>query len=180
MKLSFKPSSPSGLMAIVVGMFAFGFLLVPLYSVFCEVTGLNGKTGGQYKGTLTNEVSEHARTITVQFIANRNDNLPWLFYPQQEVIELELGERKVTSFHVANTYDNAVVAQAIPSVSPSAAASYLHKIECFCFQQQALGPSESKDMTLVFFIDASLPEEINKLTLSYTLFDITGTDLAEM
>tara|TARA_R110001583_G_scaffold171120_1_gene324590 strand:+ start:28841 stop:29383 length:543 start_codon:yes stop_codon:yes gene_type:complete len=180
MKFFIKPSSPSSLISIVVLMFAFGFMLVPLYSVFCEITGLNGKTSGQYVGALPNEVSVNTRTITVQFIANRNANLPWQFSPHQEVVELVLGERNVTSFRVVNTYDKAVVAQAIPSVSPSAAASHLHKIECFCFQQQALGPSESKDMSLIFFIDESLPEEINKLTLSYTLFDVTSTDLAEM
>ncbi|MDO7596590.1 MAG: cytochrome c oxidase assembly protein [Pseudomonadota bacterium] len=180
MKLFLKPSSPAGLISIVVLMFVFGFMLVPLYTVFCEVTGLNGKTSGQYQGELTNEVSDNARTVTVQFIANRNDNLPWQFSPKQEVMELMLGERKVTSFRVVNTYDKAVVAQAIPSVSPAAAASHLHKIECFCFQQQALGASESKDMELIFFIDASLPGDITKLTLSYTLSDITGTDLVDM
>jgi len=180
MKLFIKPSTPSGLIAIVVLMFAFGFMLVPLYSVFCEITGLNGKTSGQYQGALTNEVNDNARNITVQFVANRNANLSWPFTPQQEVMELKLGERKVTSFRVVNTSNKAVVAQAVPSVSPSAAASHLHKIECFCFEQQALGPSETKDMPLVFFIDESLPKGINKLTLSYTLFDITGSDLVDM
>ena len=172
MKLSFKPTSPSGLIAIVVGMFAFGFMLVPLYSVFCEVTGLNGKTSGQYLGPMT-EVAGNSRTVKVQFVANRNDNLPWQFAPQHEQIELTLGERKQTFFHVMNTYNTKVVSQAIPSVSPSAAASHLHKIECFCFQQQTLQAKEGKEMSLIFFIDSDLPPEINKLTLSYTLFDIT-------
>jgi len=174
MKFPLQPSSPSGLIAIVVLMFAFGFMLVPLYSVFCEVTGLNGKTSGQYQGELTQELNNDARAVTIQFVANRNANLPWQFSPETEVLKLQLGDRKVTSFHVMNTYDSAVIAQAIPSVSPAAAAPYLHKIECFCFQQQPLGPSESKNLPLVFFIDSSLPEDISKLTLSYTLFDITG------
>jgi cytochrome c oxidase assembly protein subunit 11 len=180
MKLFIKPSTPAGLLTIVVLMFAFGFMLVPLYTVFCEITGLNGKTSGQYQGELTSELSDNARNITVQFVANRNANLAWPFSPQQEVMELKLGERKVTSFRVVNTYDKKVVAQAVPSVSPAAAASHLHKIECFCFEQQVLGPSESKDMPLVFFVDESLPEGIKKLTLSYTLFDITGSDLVDM
>lgn len=175
MKLSFKPTSPSGLIAIVVGMFAFGFMLVPLYSVFCEVTGLNGKTSGQYLGPVATEIPDNSRTVKVQFVANRNANLPWQFAPEHEQVELALGERKQTFFHVTNTYSTAVVSQAIPSVSPAAAASHLHKIECFCFQQQPLQAKEGKKLSLIFFIDSDLPPDINKLTLSYTLFDITDS-----
>tara|TARA_R110002049_G_scaffold237307_10_gene410413 strand:- start:1008 stop:1571 length:564 start_codon:yes stop_codon:yes gene_type:complete len=177
-KLSLKASSPSGLIAIVVGMFAFGFMLIPLYTVFCEVTGLNGKTGGQYQGALTEVVTDNSRTVKIQFVANRNANLPWQFSPQHEQIELTLGERKQTFFHVMNTYNSPVVSQAIPSVSPAAAASHLHKIECFCFKQQSLQAKEGKNLSLVFFIDSDLPADINKLTLSYTLFDITDSAIA--
>ena len=180
MKLSLKPNTPAGLVAIVVAMFSFGFLLVPLYDVFCDITGLNGKTSPQYQGVIPLSDAENNRTIKVQFVANRNANLPWKFSPEQEEIILVLGEQKQTSFHVVNTYDKSVVAQAIPSVSPAEAAAYLHKIECFCFQKQPLEPSEGKHFSLVFFIDSSLPEEINKLTLSYTLFDISGTQTAGM
>lgn len=175
-----KLASPKALSVVVAVMFAFGFMLVPLYDVFCEVTGLNGKTSGQYTGELVTDVSENARTVTVQFVANRNANLPWHFSPEQEVVNLVLGERKQTLFHVVNTFDTAVVAQAIPSVSPAEAAPYLHKIECFCFQQQPLNPSEKKSFPLVFFIDSELPEDISKLTLSYTLFDITSSQTVGM
>jgi len=175
MKMSLKPSTPQGLFVIVVMMFAFGFMLVPLYDVFCEITGLNGKTNGQYQSTIPIKVSDNERLITVQFVANRNANLPWQFSAQQEQIKVSLGERKQTSFHVVNTYDSNVIAQAIPSVSPAEAAEYINKIECFCFQKQVLAASEGKHFPLVFFIDPSLPEEINKLTLSYTLFDITDS-----
>ncbi|MED5510834.1 MAG: cytochrome c oxidase assembly protein, partial [Pseudomonadota bacterium] len=109
-------------------------------------------------------------------IANRNDNLPWGFSPEQEEIKLTVGERNQTHFSVNNSYDRAVVAQAIPSVSPPQAADYLNKIECFCFQRQPLAAGEAKQFPLVFFIDPALPEEINKLTLSYTLFDISERD----
>lgn len=180
MRLSLKPTTPAGLVAIVVVMFAFGFMLVPLYDVFCEITGLNGKTSDQYQGALPISSIENTRTIEVQFVANRNDNLPWHFSPDQEEIKLTLGEQKQTAFHVVNTYNKAVIAQAIPSVSPAEAVAYLHKIECFCFQQQPLEPSEGKSFPLVFFIDSDLPEEIKKLTLSYTLFDISGTQTAGM
>ena len=180
MRLSLKPSTPAGLVAIVVARFAFGFMLVPLYDVFCEITGLNGKTNDQYQGVLPISSVENTRTITVQLIANRNNNLPWHFSPEQEEFKLTLGEQKQTFFHVVNTYDKAVIAQAIPSVSPAKAVAYLHKIECFCFQQQPLEPGERKSFPLVFFIDSKLPDEISKLTLSYTLFDISGTQTAGM
>ena len=88
---------------------------------------------------------------------------------------LALGEQKQTTYRVTNTYNTAAIAQAVPSVSPSAAAEYLHKIECFCFEQQPLEAGEHKDMPLVFFVDPELPESISKITLSYTLFDITNS-----
>jgi len=176
MKRWFNLTTPTGLIGAVLVMFAFGFMLVPLYDVFCEVTGLNGKTKGQYQGEILTTDSE--RIITIQFVANRNDNLPWPFSPQQEELKLKLGERKQTSFHVSNSYDRAVVAQAIPSVSPASAADYLNKVECFCFQQQPLEAGEEKSFPLVFFVDPALPETITKLTLSYTLFDISDTTTA--
>lgn len=176
MKRWFNLTTPTGLISVVLVMFAFGFMLVPLYDVFCEITGLNGKTKGQYQGEITTTNSD--RKITVQFVANRNANLPWDFSPQQEELKLKLGERKQTTFRVSNTYDRAVVAQAIPSVSPAIAAEYLNKVECFCFQQQPLEAGEAKQFPLVFFIDPALPEHIKKLTLSYTLFDISETATA--
>lgn len=176
MKPWLKPTSPTGLILIVVVMFGFGFALVPLYDVFCEVTGLNGKTKGAYQGEVNAQAAPSERTITVQFIANRNENLSWDFAPEEEEIKLSVGERKQTHFSVSNTYDKAVVAQAIPSVSPPQAAGYLNKIECFCFQKQPLAAGEAKQFPLVFFIDPALPEDISKLTLSYTLFDISERD----
>lgn len=173
MKRWLNPTTPGGLIAIVVLMFGFGFMLVPLYDVFCEVTGLNGKTGGPYQGAASNTEAMDERQVTVQFVANRNANLPWEFAPEQEEIKLQIGERKQTAFYVSNTYDHAVVAQAIPSVSPAQAADYLNKVECFCFQQQPLQAGEQKGFPLVFFLDPDLPEDITKLTLSYTLFDIS-------
>lgn len=166
-------STPKGLIVLVIFMFGFGFMLVPLYDVFCEITGLNGKTAGQYEGELTPSSSEKGRQITMQFVVNKNDNLPWEFEPNQDEMTLAVGERKETTYRVTNTYKTAAIAQAVPSVSPSEAAEYLHKIECFCFEQQPLEAGEHKDMPLIFFIDTALPEHINKITLSYTLFDIT-------
>lgn len=176
MKRWLTPTKPSGLVAIVVLMFGFGFMLVPLYDVFCEITGLNGKTGGPYQAEANTTPELRERHVTIQFVTNRNDNLPWPFTPEQEEMTLSVGERKQTTFTVRNSYDRPVVARAIPSVSPARAADYLNKIECFCFQQQPLQSGEAKDFPLVFFVDPDLPDDITKLTLSYTLFDISDTD----
>ena len=167
--------TPEGLTVLVVFMFGFGFMLVPLYDVFCEITGLNGKTNGQYQGEITPAGSEKGRQVTLQFVVNKNDNLPWEFEPNQTEMTLAVGERRETTYRVTNTYKTAAIAQAVPSVSPAEAAEYLNKIECFCFEQQPLEAGEHKDMPLVFFVDPELPAHINKLTLSYTLFDITNS-----
>jgi len=168
-------STPKGLIVLVIFMFGFGFMLVPLYDVFCEITGLNGKTAGQYEGEVVTDSSEKGRQITMQFVVNKNNNLSWEFEPNQDEMTLAIGERKETTYRVTNTFKTAAIAQAVPSVSPSEAAEYLHKIECFCFEQQPLAAGEHKDMPLIFFIDTELPEHINKITLSYTLFDITNS-----
>lgn len=165
-------SHPLTLSLIAVAMFGFGFLLVPLYSVFCDITGLNGKTSGPYQ-LINTDLQVQDREITVQFISNHNSNLAWPFKPLQRQLSIHPGKQHQVAFSVTNTSGIPVIAQAVPSVSPSEAAEYLHKIECFCFENQPLGIGESKELPLVFFIDPKLPKHIKKLTLSYTLFDIT-------
>ncbi|MFT7243203.1 MAG: cytochrome c oxidase assembly protein subunit 11 [Candidatus Azotimanducaceae bacterium] len=160
------------LVAVVVGMFGFGFALVPLYDLICDVTGLNGKTGDQY--TVTSEqVIDENRIVKVQFLANNNAGMPWEFRPVVRTMEVTPGELNLTSFYVHNPSSTAITAQAIPSVTPFRAARYMHKTECFCFEQQELQAGESLDMPLRFIIDASLPENVTTLTLSYTIFDIS-------
>ncbi len=155
------------------GMFAFGFLLVPLYDVLCQITGLNGKTGGPY--LLQSEVAvDPGRQVTVQFITHANAGMPWRFaVPVREMTVLP-GALTRVDFSVTNPTDRTMVAQAIPSVSPAQAAAYLNKIQCFCFEQQRLEPGASQQMPLHFMVSPELPVEIGKLTLSYTLFDITA------
>jgi len=160
------------LVAVVVGMFGFGFALVPLYDLICDVTGLNGKTGDQY--TVINEqVIDEKRVVKVQFLTNNNAGMPWEFRPVVRTMEVTPGELNLTNFYVHNPSDMAITAQAIPSVTPFRAARYLHKTECFCFEQQELQAGESLDMPLRFIVDASLPESVTTLTLSYTIFDIS-------
>ena len=109
-------STPRGLVVLVVLMFGFGFALVPLYDVFCEITGLNGKTAGQYEGELASGENIQSRQVTMQFIVNKNDNLPWEFKPNDIQMKVSTGERKNTTYRVRNTYNTAAVAQAVPSV----------------------------------------------------------------
>ncbi|PSF13496.1 cytochrome c oxidase assembly protein [Marinobacter fuscus] len=154
----------------VVGMFAFGFALVPLYDVFCEITGINGKTGGRYEASSTGQVDAD-RTVTVQFLASNGPGMSWEFRPVTRSIKVHPGEPVTVNFFAQNPGDTPMVGQAVPSLSPSEGTPYFHKTECFCFNQQPLEAGESTEMPLVFIVDPELPEYITKLTLSYTLYD---------
>lgn len=151
-------------------MFGFGFALVPLYDVFCEVTGLNGKVNRSGPVQLQ---TDQARTVKVQFIATNNESMPWEFRAAAAELVVHPGEDKLTAYHAHNPTGRWMLGQAIPSVSPSEAAQYLHKVNCFCFDQQPLQAQESREMPLMFVVDPDLPAHINTITLSYTLFDIT-------
>ncbi|HEY9033232.1 MAG TPA: cytochrome c oxidase assembly protein [Pseudomonadales bacterium] len=162
------------LMFAVVGMFGFGFALVPLYDVFCEIAGINGKTSSTAYQAVEVAVDE-SRTITVQFVASNNADMKWEFKPNQAKVVLHPGEAQNVSYFARNTEQRSMTAQAIPSVSPGRAAAYLHKTECFCFNQQTLAGGESLDMPIRFFIDQDLPKDIHTITLSYTIFDVTDS-----
>ncbi len=148
-------------------MFGFGFALVPLYTVFCEWTGINGR--GDFRGHYAAADSE--RWVTVEFVAlNR---LPqWEFTPAVEKLSVQVGAMQQTHFNARNLASAVRVAQAVPSVSPGRGAAYFNKTECFCFTQQPLQGGEYKQLPLVFFIDAALPDSVNTLTLAYTLYEV--------
>lgn len=160
------------LVLVVVGMFGFGFALVPLYDIICDVTGLNGKTSGKYVSEQSLKIDEE-RTVTIQFLANNNAGMPWEFRPVSRSLEVTPGELNATEFFVRNPAKSSITGQAVPSVTPFRAAKYLHKTECFCFEQQQLASGETLQMPLRFIIDSEMPKDITKLTLSYTLYDIT-------
>jgi|TARA_B110000967_G_C18600083_1_gene418769 cytochrome c oxidase assembly protein subunit 11 len=160
------------LSASAVVMFAFAvFVLPPLYDLFCEVTGIGGKTGGAYEAVAI-EV-DTSRNIEVQFVAANNATIPWDFYPTEERIVVHPGESRAVTFFARNRTGKDMVAQAIPNVLPNNAADYFHKTECFCFNSQPLAAGEQAELDLVFIIDPDLPVSVNTVTLSYTLFDIT-------
>ncbi|WP_371187897.1 cytochrome c oxidase assembly protein [Thalassotalea maritima] len=156
----------------VVAMFAFGFALVPLYDVFCDITGLNGKTN-ETAAEVYQDGIDTSRVVRVQFISRIAKGAPWQFEPEQNFIDVHPGEMKFVKFYAKNQSDKYGVAQAVPSVSPGQAANYFQKIECFCFNQQPLEADNDVWMPLQFYVDPELPEHIEELTLSYTLYDIT-------
>ncbi|NMP16083.1 cytochrome c oxidase assembly protein [Thalassotalea sp. Y01] len=156
----------------VFAMFAFGFALVPLYDVFCDITGLNGKTANT-AAEVNDSGIDTSRTIKVQFLSRTAQGAPWKFEPEMNFIEVHPGEMKFVKFYAKNQSGRYAVAQAVPSVSPGQAANYFQKIECFCFNQQPLEADNDVWMPLQFYVDVDLPEHIEELTLSYTLYDIT-------
>ena len=159
------------LVAMVFFMSGFSFALVPLYDVFCEVTGLNGKTADGPAEIREIQV-DMDRTVKVQFVTNLNNNAPWKFKAKVYEMEVHPGQMYETSFYAQNLTSSRKVAQAVPSVSPGLAAEHFSKTECFCFTQQAFEPNESKDMPLRFMVNPELPEKITALTLSYTFFEL--------
>ncbi len=164
------------LLLVVVAMFGFGFALIPLYDVFCDITGLNGKTNDSAVAYAASSIDK-SRTVKVQFITRNAKGIPWNFEPVINEVNVHPGEMKLVSFYAKNNGQRLIVGQAVPSVSPGIAANYFHKIECFCFTQQPLAAGGDVDMSLQFYVDLALPEDISTLTLSYTLYDITDKSL---
>lgn len=158
---------------VLVGMFGFCYALIPLYNVFCKVTGLNGKTTNVAQTIDDAQTIDMTRTVTVELTSTLNGNIPYEFHAADKKFKLHPGEYVKTSYWVKNLTNAPMVVQAIPSVTPGLGAKHINKVECFCFINQPLEPGEGKDMTLVFTVDPELPKDIRTLTLAYTLFDVT-------
>lgn len=155
--------------AIVLGMFGFGYAMVPLYDVFCEVTGLNGRTSGS--AAAISEAPDESRTVKVEFISSLDQHAPWEFRPASSSMIVHPGKAYVTTYVARNLADRDAVGHAVPSVAPGQAAKYFHKTECFCFTEQAFKIGEEKDMPVRFILDPDLPAHIDTVTLSYTFFE---------
>ena len=176
MRLSQDPTTDTvaKLGAVAVAMFAFVFVvMVPLYNVLCDALGINGKTSSEAYTSVVAQVDE-SRSVKVQFVATNNDGMPLAFSPDVTEMVVHPGAANDTVFFAANPTTNSMIAQAIPSVSPSRAAEYFHKTECFCFEQQPLDGNSEAEMPLQFIVDQDLPADIKTITLSYTLFDVTA------
>ncbi|MCK5359657.1 MAG: cytochrome c oxidase assembly protein [Gammaproteobacteria bacterium] len=166
------------LLVTVVAMFGFGFALVPLYDVFCDFTGLNGKTGEQVSSFSSYE-ADTSREIKVEFLTNLNAYMPWEFKATQDSVIVHPGQPTKIDFLVRNKTGKDMIGQAIPSVAPGLAAKYFQKTECFCFTEQKLKAGEEKVMPVVFIVDPSISKDINEITLSYTFFIKPGTEGAK-
>jgi cytochrome c oxidase assembly protein subunit 11 len=161
------------MLLVVVLMFGFGFALVPLYDVFCDVTGLNGKVKTEAttgEGVFQADLS---REITLEFIASVNEATPLNFRAEKSKLKVHPGEYYTVKFYAENLADKKVIGQAIPSIAPGIAAPYLKKTECFCFTEQPFEARQTREMPVRFVIDPKLPADVIDMTLSYTFFDIT-------
>lgn len=162
-------------------MFGFGFALIPLYDVFCDVLGINGSYQSIEDGTydakaetqraLKNGVDK-SRTITMQFLVTDNEALDLDFKSETKSLTMNPGQIKEVKYYVKNRSDKTMVLQAIPDITPNLAKKYLAKIECFCFRKQTLQPGEEKEMPLRFVVNSALPETIPVLTMTYRFIDL--------
>jgi len=157
------------LVLLACAMFGFGFLLVPLYDAFCEVTGFGGRTN--QTAAVIEEDADTSREVNIEFVTTVNEYAPFEFESRLAGMTVHPGGMYEAIFVARNLTDRDMVAQAVPSVAPSQAARYFKKLECFCFSQQEFGPGEEKDMPVRFIVDSELPDFIDTITLSYTFFD---------
>lgn len=163
-----------------VAMFGFGYALVPLYEVVCEVTGIGGKTGVISQEAAAADKVDADRLVSVEFDTNVDEALPWKFKAAEFKIKVHPGELSEAMFVVENTSDKAVTGKAIPSVAPEIASKYFNKTECFCFTQQTLEAGERKEMAVRFIVGSELPEDILIMTLSYKFFQVSDSDSADV
>lgn len=167
------------LAGIAFGMFAFGFAMVPLYRLFCQVAGI--QTVGSNTAvtqSATEQTQAESRLVTVKFDTTISSGLPWEFKSMTRKVRVKTGEANDVIFVARNLANESITGQAIPSVIPWQATDYFNKTECFCFQQQVLEPQQTKEMLLRFIVSTNLPEEIDSLTLSYTIMN-TDTESAK-
>jgi len=158
------------LVVIACLMFGFGFYLVPLYDVFCKVTGFGGRTGTIEQAQAENAEVDPNRLVRVQFSSHASSNLPWDFYAHQREVELKPGKIYEFFYTAKNNSDREITGQSLFNVTPPQAGAHLKKLECFCFTQQTLKPREERKMSVRLMVDSELPINIKELTLGYSFF----------
>jgi cytochrome c oxidase assembly protein subunit 11 len=159
----------TSLLVVVVGAFGFGYALVPLYDVFCEITGFGGRTNAEAVAAV--EAPDLSREIRVEFVTTVNSYAPFDFGADADSMTVNPGKMYYATFTAKNLTDEDKIAQAVPSVAPGAAAEHFVKIECFCFDQQTFLANEERAMPLQFIVDPELPDYVDTITLQYTFFD---------
>jgi cytochrome c oxidase assembly protein subunit 11 len=166
------------LLLLAVGMFAFGFLVLPpLYTAFCEITGFGGRTNTVAEAAV--EAPDLSREIRIEFVTTVNEFAPWDFVAEVDSMTVHPGKMYYATFTARNKTGEDKIAQAIPSVTPIQASEHFKKIECFCFTSQEFQANEERAMPLQFIVDPNLPEFVDTITLQYTFFDtvrVTAND----
>lgn len=166
--------------AVVLGMAGLSFASVPLYRLFCQVTGYGGTT--QTAEALPDTILE--RRVSIHLSADVSRNMPWDFEAETRSVELKLGERGLVAFKAVNKTDKPVAGTAVYNVTPLKAGKYFHKIQCFCFDEQLLQPGQEVSMPVLFFVDPEMDadpdmEDVKVITLSYTFFPASSKELEE-
>lgn len=167
--------------SVVAGMIGMAYAAVPLYDLFCRVTGYGGTT--QRVELASSDVLD--RTMKVRFTANVHRDMPWDFEAKQVTQELKIGEQGLAYYEAHNPTDYTIVGRATYNVAPHKAGSYFSKIDCFCFTEQILKPGERVDMPVVYYIDPEIDQDINldevtEVTLSYTFFILDEEETQEV
>jgi cytochrome c oxidase assembly protein subunit 11 len=157
------------LLVVALGMFGFGFALVPFYYKICEATGIN--SGGE-QSLVKNTQVDSSRWVTLEFDANTHAGMAWRFKPMQRSLKVHPGQLVQVEYEVVNTSDQAIVGQAVPSYGPARAGAFFKKIECFCFTPQTLAAGERRQMPVLFVLDPAMDRDLHTVTLSYTFFNI--------
>jgi len=157
---------------VAIAMFGLGFALVPLYDVFCELTGLNGKVKTEAQAE-AGYVVDQSRWVTVEFVTTVNGGMPLAFRAETTKLKVHPGEYHTVKFFGMNQSEQTLTGRAIPSIAPGWATQFLKKTECFCFSEQVFEPHKEREMPVRFVIDPALPDTVADLTLSYTFFDIS-------
>jgi cytochrome c oxidase assembly protein subunit 11 len=156
---------------VAIGMFGFGFALVPFYNQICAALGVGSLV--ERSELPKNSQVDASRTITIEFDSNTRD-LPWRFQPTVRSITVHPGEVATVEYEVINVRGAPVTGQAVPSYGPAMAGQYFSKVECFCFQAQTLAAGETRRMPVTFVIDHKLPKDVTTIALSYTFFEVAG------
>lgn len=157
--------------SVILVMIGLSFAAVPLYSLFCKVTGFDGTTGTAT--ALPDKILD--RTVTIRFNASTGPGLMWDFKPELLQIDVRLGEKGLAAFHAKNRLATPTAGTALYNVTPLKAGKYFHKVQCFCFDEQILQPGQDVSMPVMFFIDPSMNddpdmEDVTSITLSYTFY----------
>ena len=155
---------------VAIGMFGFGFALVPFYNQICAALGINSI---EERAEAPSSQIDYSRSVVIELDSNAH-NMPWRFKPVVSHLTVHPGELVTVEYEIVNVRGAPVTGQAVPSYGPQIAGEYFKKIECFCFTQQTLAAGETRRLPVVFVIDPKLPKDVNTIAVSYTFFEVAG------